>query len=330
MATISKTKFGTFRVQVRRIGQPHLNKTFKSRKDAETWALEKELELSTGTFINRTEVERMCFSYLVDRYIQEVSPNKKGHQQELPRLKHIKKILGDYHVLQIQSKHIANYRDQRSKLGRSNSAILNELSLISQIFDYSIKEWCIPLPNNPCRSIKKPKQAKGRDRRLKEGEETKLLAYCEQSRALLLKPLVILALETGMRLSELLSLSWGRIDINKRTALLLDTKNGESRIVPLSQKALQTLRQIPININSDKVFWTWSAKDGVENVWRRTCKKAEIEDLHFHDLRHEATSRFFEKGLNMMEVASITGHKSLQMLKRYTHLKAEDLAMKLG
>lgn len=330
MATISKTKFGTFRVQVRRNGQPHLNKTFKSKKDAETWALEKELEINTGTFINRTEAEKMYFSYLVDRYIEEVSPSKKGHQQELPRLKHIKRTLGDYHVLQIQSKHIANYRDQRSNLGKSNSAVLNELSLISQIFDHAIKEWGVPLPNNPCRLIKKPRPDKGRDRRLKDGEEDRLLAHCERSRALLLKPLVIIALETGMRLSELLSLTWDRIDTRKRTALLTDTKNGDKRVVPLSLKALHTLQTMPININSNRVFWTWTAKDGVENVWRRTCKKALIDDLHLHDLRHEATSRFFEKGLNMMEVASITGHKSLQMLKRYTHLKAEDLAIKLG
>ena len=199
-----------------------------------------------------------------------------------------------------------------------------------QIFDHAIKEWGIPLPNNPSRLIKKPRPDKGRDRRLKDGEEDRLLDHCERSRALLLKPLVILALETGMRLGELLSLTWDKIDASKRTALLTDTKNGDKRVVPLSVRALHTLQMIPVNINSNRVFWRWSTKDGVENVWRRTCKKALIDDLHFHDLRHEATSRLFEKGLNMMEVASITGHKNLQMLKRYTHLKAEELALKLG
>ena len=116
----------------------------------------------------------------------------------------------------------------------------------------------------------------------------------------------------------------------KRQAHLPTTKNGERRTVPLSLKAVVTLTGIPRNIASKRVFWTWAAKDGVANVWRRTCLKADIHNLHFHDLRHEATSRFFERGLNMIEVSSITGHKTLQMLKRYTHLKAEDLALRLG
>ena len=194
----------------------------------------------------------------------------------------------------------------------------------------AIKEWSIPIHNNPCKLIKKPKQSKGRERRLSIDEEQRLLNASKASKAPLLHPLIIIALETGMRLGELLSLTWSNVDISKRIAYLPITKNGERRIVPLSSTAINTLNNLPRNIFSNRVFWSWSAKDGVANVWRRTCLRANIQDLHFHDLRHEATSRFFEKGLNMIEVASITGHKTLQMLKRYTHLKAEDLAIKLG
>lgn len=248
----------------------------------------------------------------------------------MPRLLNLKKTIGHYRILQIQSKHIAQYRDSRISSGKSGSTILNELSLISQVFDMAIKEWSIPLPNNPCKLIKKPKPAQGRERRLSIDEEHRLLSACKITRAPLLHSLVVIAIETGMRLGELLSLTWDNVDTAKRVAHLTTTKNGERRTVPLSSKAIMTLNLIPRNIVNTKVFWAWSAKDGVANVWRRTCLKAGIEDLHFHDLRHEATSRFFERGLNMMEVASITGHKTLQMLKRYTHLKAEDLAAKLG
>jgi integrase len=329
MATISKSKFDTFRAQVRRSGLPPLSKSFKSKQEAQEWATKTEYELNSGIYINRTEAERIQLSELIERYLAEISPSKKGHKQEVPRLEALKKTIGKYRVLQIQSKHIALYRDARLKMGKSNSTVLNELSLISQVFELAIKEWSIPIANNPCKLIKKPKQSKGRERRLTNHEEHLLLAASRASRAPLLYPLIIIALETGMRLGELLNLSWNNVDLPRKTATLLDTKNGEKRIVPLSNKAVKTLEAIPRNITNSKVFWTWSAKDGVANVWRRTCKKAKILDLHFHDLRHEATSRFFEKGLNMIEVSSITGHKSLQMLKRYTHLKAEDLAMKL-
>jgi integrase len=101
-------------------------------------------------------------------------------------------------------------------------------------------------------------------------------------------------------------------------------------MVPLSTKAVHLLEALPRHITDKRAFWEWKGTDSLEHTWRRAVLKSGIEDFRFHDLRHEATSRFFEKGMNMMEVATITGHKTLQMLKRYTHLKAEDLAKKLG
>jgi integrase len=146
----------------------------------------------------------------------------------------------------------------------------------------------------------------------------------------MLEPLVVLALETAMRLGELLGLDWPRIKLDKRVAFLPLTKNGEPRSVPLSPKAIETLQRIPRNLQNQRVFWTWTRSDSVENAWRRVLLNAEISDLRFHDLRHEATSRLFERGLSLPEVASITGHKTWQMLRRYTHLRAEDLAAKLA
>jgi integrase len=146
----------------------------------------------------------------------------------------------------------------------------------------------------------------------------------------MLEPLVILALETAMRLGELLGLEWPRIKRDKRVAFLPLTKNGEPRSVPLSPKAIETLQRIPRNLQNQRVFWTWTRSDSVENAWRRVLVNAGISNLRFHDLRHEATSRFFERGLSLPEVASITGHKTWQMLRRYTHLRAEDLAAKLA
>jgi integrase len=156
------------------------------------------------------------------------------------------------------------------------------------------------------------------------------MVACEQSGAPLLRHIVVFAIETGMRLGELLALRWDDIDLNGKVATLHDTKNGESRRVPLSQRAGVALASIPRHISDTRVFWRWSRRDSFENAWRRAAGKAGLGNLRFHDLRHEATSRFFERGLNMMEVSAITGHKTLQMLKRYTHLRAEDLAARLA
>lgn len=163
-----------------------------------------------------------------------------------------------------------------------------------------------------------------------DDEELTLLQTARNSKSPLLAPFIVLALETGMRLGELLSLEWNNIDLKKQTALLPITKNGESRTVPLSKKAIETLRIMPRKINDPRVFWTWKKPDSFEDTWRRMLKKTAIQNLRFHDLRHEACSRFFERGFNIMETAHISDHKTLQQLKRYTHLKTEDIVAKMN
>jgi integrase len=139
---------------------------------------------------------------------------------------------------------------------------------------------------------------------------------------------IIFAIETGMRRGKVLSLCWDNVHLGKRHVHLLDTKNGASREVPLSPQALELLRELPRNIGSDQDVFPLHF-EALKSSWRRACCSAGIIDLRFHDLRHEATSKFFEKGLNVMEVAAITGHKDPRMLQRYTHLRAEKLALKL-
>jgi integrase len=139
--------------------------------------------------------------------------------------------------------------------------------------------------------------------------------------------MVQLALETAMRQGELRRLRWEHIDLHRRTAHLPDTKNGEARTVPLSTSAVAVLRALPRALHGD--LFPGVTTEAVKRSYMRAIRRAGIEGLRFHDLRHEATTRLFEKGLNIMEVASITGHKDLRMLRRYTHQKAEDLARKL-
>jgi len=133
--------------------------------------------------------------------------------------------------------------------------------------------------------------------------------------------------EAGNQQKKSVGLQWSDVDLKKRTAHLPTTKNGEARTVPLSSRSVTVLDALPRNLDG-RVFGT--TYEGIHQAFVRACKRAGIDDLRFHDLRHEATSRFFEKGLNPMQVSAVTGHKTLQMLKRYTHLKAEDLAKMLG
>ena len=178
--------------------------------------------------------------------------------------------------------------------------------------------------------VRRPQVARGRDRRLMRNEEDRLFAACAASRAEMLLPVVRFAIATGMRMGEIISLEWRHVDLARRVAVLPETKTGESRQVPLSTTAIAAISPLPRHFKNGRIFWHWKRTDSLENAWRRAVKAAAIEDLRFHDLRHEAVSRLFERGLNVMEVAAISGHKTLQMLKRYTHLNAGELAKKLG
>lgn len=146
----------------------------------------------------------------------------------------------------------------------------------------------------------------------------------------MLAPVVRFAIETGMRMGEILSLQWCNVDMPNRVATLPDTKTGDARQVPLSTAAIAAISPPPRHFKDGRVFWTWKRADCLENAWRRAVKSAGIIDLRFHELRHQAVSRLFELGLNPMEVAAISGHKTLQMLKRYAHLKATELVKKLA
>jgi integrase len=147
---------------------------------------------------------------------------------------------------------------------------------------------------------------------------------------------VILAIETGMRFGELASVTWADVNLEKRTIFLPDTKNGSPRTVPLSIRALNAIQTQPRSIDG-RLF---SAKPGsirsafLIALYRAQATQPEskifLRELRFHDLRHEAVTRLFERGLNPIEVGMVSGHKTLSMLQRYTHLRSGDLVTKLA
>jgi integrase len=200
------------------------------------------------------------------------------------------------------------------------------MSLLSNFFELGRIEWGI-CDGNPVANVRKPKAPPGRDRRLTAREERLILRYCHNHSNVDLYSIVVIALETAMRQGEILNLRWEFVNLKSRVAHLPETKNGTKRDVPLSPRAREAL--IRMGVKTKGRVFGYSA-DGLKSTWRFMLIKLGIEDLHFHDLRHEAISRLFElDSLDMMEVASISGHKSLSMLRRYTHLKAARLVRKL-
>lgn len=276
----------------------------------------------------------MTLSKALERYLQSVSILKKGFPQERYRIEQIKRsFLGRKTVKKITSVDIATYRDQR--LAQTNirtgkplaaATVRLELSLLSHFFDVARIEWGY-CDSNPVANVRKPKVPPGRDRRLTAREERQILRYAHAHSNPDLYSIIVLALETAMRQGEILNLRWEHVNLKTRIAHLPDTKNGTQRDVPLSLKARDALIRIG-TMPSGLVFGYTS--HGLKSTWRFMIIKLGIENLHFHDLRHESVSRLFELGtLDMMEVAAISGHKSLAMLKRYTHLKAQRLVRKL-
>ena len=218
---------------------------------------------------------------------------------------------------------MAEFRDRRIIDGVRAAQI--DLILIRHCIKLARLEWGVNMPTNPVEGIRIPNGIKRRERRLREGEYELLQAAAEQCRNPYIWACIDFAVETGMRRSEILSLLWENVDLDIRIAVLPDTKNGSKREVPLTKKAAQILDRLPRD--EARAFSTTDYT--IRHGWDRLVKRAGIEGLRFHDLRHEAVSRFFEMGLSVPEVAAISGHKDYRMLASYTHVSANSLAEKL-
>jgi integrase len=341
VATISKTPSKTWKAVIRKRGWPVTIKTFRTRRDAADWARRTEDEMVRGVYIHRAGAEKLLFEKALDRYLSEVSSCKRPSTAygESRKAKALKKKFDAYSLAAITPDLVAEYRDERLAAGKSADTVRLELSLLSHLFTIAIKEWRLGLIYNPVANIRKPAPARGRDRRLGAGEEQALLSACDRHSNPMLGWIVRIALHTGMRAGEIKSLTRRQVNLERRTVYLSETKNGSARTVPLTREAVAVFRLALANpvrpLDTDLIFFGEPGRDKARRpyefrpAWHRTLKQADIQGLRFHDLRHEAVSRLVEAGLGDQEVAAISGHKSMQMLRRYTHLRAEDLVSRL-
>ena len=331
MAYVTKRGDRQWLVRVRRKGH-EIAETFETKTRAEAWARQVESDIDAARYHPvSAEVEKITLHEALERYLAERVPLKAGVKQNTGIVRVWQRTkLAPRTLTSIRSSDIALYRDEMlTSVGPQ--AVVHRLNLISNLFNVAATDWGMEGLLNPVARVRKPALPSGRERRLRPGEEETLLAACDASLSTWLGAMVRLALATAMRQGELVGLTWADVDFERRTAILRETKNGTTRSVPLSSAALTVLRPMAFESGGDGAVFSIEVGRAVTHAFAKACAKAGIENLHFHDLRHEATSRLFERtDLRDIEIASITGHKTMAMLQRYAHLRASDLADRLG
>ena len=346
MATFELRESGWWQAKVRRKGYPAQSKTFATKSAAKDWAKKIEAKMAEGVFVSASDAERTTLGDLIDRFITDYAEKPENYKQREDKkeawrfqLQHLKNALGQYSLAVIDQKLIKKYRNDRGNtLWRGekikDSTIRKEIFMLSKLFSYAEKEENITLPRgNPVEKISKPGESKGRDRRLNKDEMKKLLTECKTSRNPYLLPAVELAIELAMRQGEILALNWQDVDLGRSIATIRESKNDndevQGRIVPLTPRAINIFKTLLRKIgNKMKVIPL--QRMTLYHAFHAAVVRAGIKDFTFHDLRHESLSRLSERGdFSMLEMAAVSGHRTLQMLKRYNHQDAERLAKKL-
>ena len=334
MAMIRQLKNERWQAVIRRKGWPDASKTFRTKAEAETWATNVEADIARGVYQSTSEAERTTLGDLIKKFKEEFAPlhyRVRDDEKEAWRFQceRLREALGAYALSAIDQKLVAKYRDGRlagrkDRAAVGDSTVRKELYMLSKILGFAETECGISLPRgNPVDKIRKPSEGSGRDRRLTDKEFKDLEAECRKSRNRHLLPAFRLAVATAMRQGELLGLEWTNVDLKNRVALLEMTKNGEARAVPLSREAVAVLEALPRSIDG-LVFPV--GRMTLYSAFASACRRAGLNDFTWHDLRHEALSRLAERGdFSVLELAAVSGHKTLQMLKRYTHLQAEKM-----
>ena len=336
MASIQK-RGSSYRARITREGKSTLSATFPTKTEALTWASEIQAKIRLGIYQDESEItpiRKSNFEEAANHYIQTHSVYKKSSYSEIGIIRILIKRWASLDVVELNKTHALALRDELLSLGRAGSTVNHYFNAISKIYQMLIEEWGL-LVTNPIKGLKRVPNNKGRSVRVNRDIELLLLAGCKAIDTPLLASIIEFAIQTGMRRGEVMGLSWSDVDIANRKAYLYKTKNGEPRQVPLTLRAIEVLKALPKT--EDRVFpMTFDCLRSQFNRLRNHLKKGwdgyganPFNDLRFHDFRHEALSRLSDAGLNVIELSHISGHKTLAMLKRYTHPSHEAIFSKI-
>lgn len=325
MATI-RQRGGKWQVQVRRTGLRAVSKSFVRRQDAEAWARLMEVRADRDDLPpDRRVLKTISLRSLVQRYQSEVTPKKRGARIERAVLSRFTlDPICDLTLADIRPDDFIRFRERRLE-AITPGTLKRQLNPLRHMFRIAREEWGIPLNEKLTASLRFKARDTKRNRRLRPGEFDALMKAANAYRNPMLEKIIQFAIATGMRRGEILSMRREHIDVENRLLSIPLTKNGHPRTIPLSQKALVILKDAA---KREVIFPI--KRDALRLAWDRIVRRAGIEDLRFHDLRHEAISRFFELGLTIPEVATISGHRDATMLFRYAHASERAVFAKLN
>jgi integrase len=354
MPTIEKreTQSGaiSYRAYVRLKGHPKESATFKRLSDAKKWAQKTEAEIRDGRYFPANQARKHTLAQMIERYEQDVLPNKKpgSRRAQQYQLDWWREQLGDYTLDKVTPALIVEYRDKlargtepigkkrliankkpkgkkkkRKAKKRSPATVARFLAALSHVFTVAMKEWQW-VERNPLRRVSKPKEPRGVVRFLDDKERAALLEACRLSESKDLYCAVVIALSTGCRKGELMSLRWPQVDLKRGLLTFEDTKNDERRSVPLVGHARKLMKQRAKlrRLDSDLVFPGRRPGKSIDltNPWKTALERSEVKSFRWHDLRHSCASYLAMNGATLAEIAEVLGHKTLQMVKRYAHL----------
>ncbi len=334
MATITERIIsdGTkrYKAEVRLKGYPTQRATFKRKTDAKKWVQDTESSIREGRHFKIAEAKKHTVAEMIDRYMNAANLNKIQDEHIGLHLRRWKDEIGYLLLSDVTTDTITQIKDKllnetvRTGKKRSPTTVLRYMASLSTAFTSAVNDWKW-LEDSPMRTIKKPRAARGRVRFLDDGERQRLLIACQQSTNKQLYLCVILSLSTGMRKGELMGLSWADVNLKDGYLILHETKNGERRRVALAGLALDLLKDYANVRRLDSQLLFPSNKSPTTPIdlrkpFKTALKKAEVDDFHWHDLRHCTASYLAMNGASLAEIAEVLGHKTLSMVKRYSHL----------
>ncbi len=324
MASLRKLKNKSFLVEIRKHGQ-YYSKTFPNKVQAMAWAAEKEQGITKEGI-----VKGKTLGDAFTRYRDEISPSKKSHKNEHNRLNRLlRHPMAKLILIETDAFHFDEFVEERLGCNKSSS-VNRDLNALSAVFEQAIRwRWTTI---NPIRKVKRPKNPQSRERRISDTEIERILdalgfdGETVTTQRDIIAVSFLFALETAMRQGEIFNLTWENVFLDKKFVRLHETKNGTRRDVPLSSEAIRLLNLLHSTTNS-KVF---NGNQGsCATIFRRSVKLAGIENIHFHDTRHEGITRLAQK-ISILDLAKIVGHRDIRSLMHYYDASAEEIAERLG
>lgn len=324
----------SYRARVRVKGHPPVIKTFNSLTIAKKWKKDTEVDIEKGRYFDTIESQKHTLSEAIHRYIKSILPGKPKDAKNVHRhLLWWNRELGHYSLdcikpsLLVEKKELLLSELIKKGKTRSPATVVRYISSLSHVFTIMLKEWGW-VTENPVRKVRKPPLSNHRTRFLSESEKVQLLEACQKSSCKFLYIAVILALSTGMRYGEIMKLKKRDIDIERGVITLEETKNGDTRSIPLVDAPLTLLKErLAVTLEAEALLFPSPNNPekplDIRSSWEKAVKLANIVDFRFHDLRHTVASYLAMSGYGLLDIGILLGHKDMQSTKRYAHLSQE-------